>query len=124
VIFDNPDTRNIKTAAQWYFDSLSQGKSTTSFILASIAMECLYGESDSKSDLSIGALISNRFAYSTCTTERMRKSKIKSFKDIYAIRSKIVHSGKNTLIEKEMNDLKTLKLYCTQSILSESKLHG
>jgi hypothetical protein len=23
-----------------------------------------------------------------------------------------------------MNDLKTLKLYCTQSILSESKLHG
>jgi len=119
-IFSDKKNQNLRLSVQWYFDAVTSSDDITSYVQATIAMESLYGDSEDSNDIGIGALLANRFAYSTATTKYMRDLKISEFKRLYKIRCKIVHSGKNSLNTKERSDSQTLRLFCAEAISVES----
>ena len=90
-------TDQILLASQWLFDSHSGQDELLSFVQSMIVLEILLGDKSISDEIGIGELISNRFAYLIGTTHEQRASLLKEFKEIYRVRSQIVHSGKHRL---------------------------
>ena len=81
-------------AAQWLFDGSTGHDPLLTFVQSMVVLEILLGDKSQSDQLSISTLISNRLAYLVGKTHEERTSLIATFKEIYAVRSQIVHSGK------------------------------
>lgn len=110
---------NLKTAAQWFFDSIMSSNSMISFIQATTAIEVMFGDKDETEKVGLTNLLANRYAFSVGTSHKDRINKLKEFKRIYGIRCSIVHNGKNKLSTKEMSDYEKLKTICALILSKE-----
>ena len=99
-ILDSDDeyAEAIKTASQWYFEGLCTENETFKFVKYVIAIESLLG--DPKEEGRITERLSDRCAYLLADNPKERKTIKKSFKDIYKIRSAIIHR-RSTRIQEE-----------------------
>ncbi len=101
LILQSSNSKNIKLSARWLFDSYCGRDKLLSYVQATVALEILLGDEEADANVSLGTLIANRCAYLIATSPEGRSNIIGAFRDIYRIRSKIVHRGKSRLNSDE-----------------------
>jgi hypothetical protein len=74
------------------------------------------------SKASLGEIIGNRIAFLIGETHQERISLLNDFKNIYSVRSKILHRGKHRLVGEERGSLTRLQRLCERSLGAEAKL--
>jgi len=84
-----PDAERIRTAVEWSFDSQQNDNETFAFIQACIGLEALIGD-DSK-DEPLTARLADRCAYLLGKGHKDRARIRERFKDMYDVRSKLIH---------------------------------
>jgi len=89
VSLESDDKKRINLSLEWAFDSLSAGNMTTTFIHKCIALEALLGDDVAESGLT--ATLSDRCAYLIGRTDSQRKKIRSQFRDLYKMRSKVMH---------------------------------
>jgi len=120
-IYQNQNYENkerLLLANQWLLDSYIGDNELMAFVQAMIAMEVLLGGDESK-ETSLTELICNRCAYFVGETHEEIKSIMKELRDIYKIRSGIVHRGKPILTIEEREKLHKLRNLCRKVIFKE-----
>ncbi|HIE5648370.1 TPA: hypothetical protein ACXNQV_000165 [Stenotrophomonas maltophilia] len=101
LILRSKEGKNIKLSARWLFDSYCGRDKLLSYVQATVALEILLGDEDADANVGLGTLIANRCAYLIATSPEGRANIVGAFRDIYRIRSKIVHRGKSRLNSDE-----------------------
>lgn len=112
----------ILLASQWLFDSYCTNNDLLSFVQVTVAAEILLGDKASSDELGLGVLLRNRCAYLIGTTQEQRDGILDDFKEIYNVRSKIVHAGKNRITKDEWQLFNKLRWMCKRIIQEEVKL--
>ncbi|MBU8932465.1 MAG: hypothetical protein KOO62_00515 [candidate division Zixibacteria bacterium] len=121
--FENPErARKLLLASQWLFDSLGGTNELLSFVQAMVVLEILLGSKTDSEATGLGALLRNRCAYLISKTHQQREDIQVMFKDIYDVRSKIVHSGKSNLNMRERELFTHLQRMCRRVIQEEVEL--
>ncbi|PCJ99970.1 MAG: hypothetical protein COA45_03920 [Zetaproteobacteria bacterium] len=121
--FNNRDqNKNILLAAQWLFDSYCGKNQLLSYIQMIVVLEILLGDKASSNQVGLGVLLGNRCAYLIGHTKTQRDEILKDFKEIYDVRSKIVHRGKSKLNAYEFSLFRKLQWMCRRIIQKEIEL--
>lgn len=81
----------IRLAASWLFDGRNTRNGVTAFLFNTIVLEILLGDRQEADTIGLGALLANRCAYLIGESSAERGQILADFKNIYTIRSKIVH---------------------------------
>ena len=89
------DAPRIRTALEWAFDSAQNDNQTLSFLQACIGLEALLGDDDKTEPLT--ARLADRCAYLLGKTQHNREEIRRKFKDMYEVRSKLVHGRRPRL---------------------------
>lgn len=114
--------RKLILASQWFFDSYCGTNELLSFVQAAVVMEILLGEKAVSDLMGLGELLRNRCAYLIGKSNKQREDILNDFKEIYEVRSKIVHSGKSRLNLKERGLFSKLQWMCRRVIDEEVRL--
>lgn len=123
TVFSNPEkSERIFRASQWLFDSYLGGNELLAFIQTTIAIEILLGKDSAKGEISLSELLSNRCAYLIGDTHSQRHDILSDFREIYRIRSEIVHRGKSKLRSTERVLFDKLRWICRRVIDEEITL--
>ncbi|HYG08130.1 MAG TPA: hypothetical protein VD865_17200 [Stenotrophomonas sp.] len=117
-----PAGANIALAARWLFDSYCGQDALLQYVQAAVAIEILLGDENADPDVGLTALMANRCAYLIAKTPDARGELIKLFREIYKVRSKIVHRGKNRLNRQEQQLFLALRDICRSVIRAEQEL--
>lgn len=97
---DDEETIQLKAGINWAFDALINQNETFSFVQACIAIEAILGSSNP--DESLTKSIINRCVYLLGESVSERKALAEDVREIYKIRSKIVHGSRKKLKNKEI----------------------
>lgn len=120
-ILDKDETLpQIALAGRWLFDSYSNDDALMGFMQLAICAEVLLGTEDGGEGLT--ALLANRCAYLIANSSKERDDLIAEFKNIYKVRSKIVHRGLGALKENERNQFQRLRMICNRILQREIQL--
>lgn len=92
---NEPESARVKSAIEWCFDSKVNENETLSFLQICIGLESLLGDDDSNGGLT--ETLADRCAYLISNNIKERSTIKKQFKDLYKVRSKLVHGVKTTL---------------------------
>lgn len=122
TIFRSSEGKNVALSSRWLFDSLCGKDPLLQYIQATVAIEILLGDEEADPDVGLTTLMANRFAYSIAKTPAARTQFLKKFRDIYHVRSKIVHRGKSRLNRREVQLFELLHLLLRLVIDSEQRL--
>lgn len=117
-------TQRIIRSAIWFFDSHYGRNELLRFIQAMIAMEIVLGEKKSTDIIGIQELLRNRCAYLIGNSHQQREEVLREFAEIYNVRSKIVHEGKDQINKKEAKLFGSLQWMVSRVLQEELKLTG
>jgi hypothetical protein len=118
----SPRSDTITLAAEWFFDSYKGFDQVLSYVRQMICLEIILGEHADTSKLSLGDLLGNRLAYLIGKSHVERSAILSEFKNVYKVRSKIVHHGKHKLTIQEHEHRRSLQLFCKRALQEESIL--
>lgn len=122
-MFDNPqETKQLRLAAQWFFDSYRNEDNLLSFIQLMTVLEILLGNKAESDKIGLGNLLKNRCAYFIANTIEEREFILKSFDEIYDVRSRILHDGKSHLNASDIGSFIKLQHICNRLISKELKI--
>lgn len=122
-VFQNEEkARKLLLASQWLFDSYCGRNQLLSFVQTTVAMEILLGEKVISDLMGLGELLRNRCAYLIGESHKQREEILNEFKEIYDVRSKIVHRGKSKLNLHERSLFSKLQWMCRRVIQEEIEL--
>lgn len=122
VFTNNEKAQKLIRASQWLFDSYCGKNELLSFVQTTVVMEILLGEKGISDLMGLSELLRNRCAYLIGTTHKQREDILKDFKEIYDVRSKIVHRGKEKLNLNERFLFLKLQWMCRRVIQKEIEL--
>lgn len=122
VFVNTEKTEKIILAGQWFFDSYSGRNELLSFIQTMVALEILLGDKATSDVVGLGELLRNRCAYLIGKDHLQRENILQEFKEIYDIRSRIVHRGKSRLTFNERRLFHNLQWMCRRVIQEEINL--
>ncbi len=114
--------KNVLLGAQWLFESYCGNDELLRFVQAAVVVEILLGDKASSDQTGLGELLANRCAYLIAGSHSQRNEILRDFRDIYEVRSKIVHSGKNRLALGERTLFDKLLWMCRRIIQEEAEL--
>ncbi|MEB0773576.1 hypothetical protein [Citrobacter portucalensis] len=114
---DSKESLRIKAAIDWLVYSKITEDDTMSFIQSCMGLEAIFGDDDYEGSLT--TILSDRCAYLIGRNIKDRNEIKKMFREIYQIRSKIIHGVRNYLSEKEKRMLYIAKIFLRRSILKE-----
>lgn len=114
--------QRLLTACAWLFDSTVNDDNLLGFVQAMVVLEILLGDDVPSGELTLGALLRNRCAYLISESIDEREDIKKKLKEIYDVRSKIVHRGKSKLSISEHSMLTELRGICHRVIHEEFNL--
>lgn len=112
--FAHPQTRS---AARWYLDSYSGTNGLLQVVQATVALEILLGDRREAEEVGLTALLANRLAYLIGRTPTERQTTLKRFRQLYDLRSQIVHAGKSLLSAEERTAVYEIRELARKSIL-------
>jgi len=112
----------ILRGSQWYFDSFASENVLDAYIRATVAVEIMLGEEDGQDGIGLTTMLANRCAYLISNNHDERENFLDDFREIYKLRSKIVHTGFDRLMQREQDMLYKLQWICLRIIQKESKL--
>lgn len=121
-ILSHLNSASIRLAAQWYWDSYKGTDEVLEYVRRMISLEILLGEGADTAKASLGEILGNRLAYLVGKTHEGRSKTLADFKDIYNIRSKILHRGKHRLVGDDRSAKMKLNNLCKQAIREEARL--
>ncbi len=122
-VFSNTEqSERLFLAGQWFFESYMGRNELLSFVQLMVSLEILLGDKASSDIIGLGELLRNRCAYLIGKDHEQREKILKDFKDIYDIRSKIVHRGKSKLTRRESALFNHLQWICRRVIQEEIEL--
>ncbi len=122
-VFSNRNlTDKILLACQWLFESYSGKNELLSFVQTTIVIEILLGDKATSDQMGLGVLLRNRCAYLIGNTQSQRDEILRDFQEIYNVRSKIVHGGKNRISLDESQLYRKLQWMCRRVIQEEVDL--
>lgn len=107
-------------AGRWLFDSRSNGDVLMGFMQLAICAEVLLGTEDGGEGVT--AMLATRCAYLIADSTKERDDLMTEFRNIYKVRSKIVHRGLGTLKENERNQFRRLRIICNRVLQKEIQL--
>lgn len=110
------DTSPILAAAEWGFDSWASINETVSFIQVCIGLEAILGD-DNKT--AVSKVLTERCAFILGKSTQERNRIRAEFKEIYKIRSEIVHGRKVRLDKEGENALLQATYYLKMLLLQE-----
>ncbi|TKJ40079.1 hypothetical protein CEE37_10095 [candidate division LCP-89 bacterium B3_LCP] len=116
---EDDQSKRIKKACQWYFESQIGKNEILSFVQAVVVLEILLGKGSQHNEVGLGELIGNRSAYLIGDSHKKRKLILEKFREIYTTRSKIVHGGENRLDLKAKYLMYHLQEICEKVIYKE-----
>lgn len=122
ALYHKDKANDLMLASNWYFDSLINKNDLLAFVQAVVVLEILLGDKAKSDIIGIGELLRNRCAYLISDNIEERDEILNKFNEIYKVRSKIVHGGKNELELEEKKSLKYLQEVCARVIRAEIKL--
>ena len=93
-----------------------------SFVQSMVVLEILLGDEETSDEIGLGELLRNRCAYLIGKSHQQRSDRLREFKEIYRVRSQIVHSGKSRLTPHERVLFDTLRWMCRRVIHEELSL--
>lgn len=114
---DSKESLRIKAAIDWLVYSRITEDDTMSFIQSCMGLEAIFGDDDYEGSLT--TILSDRCAYLIGRNIKDRNEIKKMFREIYQIRSKIIHGVRNYLSEKDKRMLYIAKIFLRRSILKE-----
>lgn len=122
-VFSNESkSRKLLLGSQWLFDSYCGKNELLSFVQTAVVLEILLGEKAVSDIMGLGELLRNRCAYLIGESHKQRQEILKEFKDIYDVRSGIVHQGKSRLNLHERSLFSKLQWMCRRVIQEEVDL--
>jgi hypothetical protein len=107
---------------KWLFDSYSGDDQLLQYIQATVVVETLLGDKAASDQVGLGALLGNRCAYLIGYSSSQRDELLEDFRQIYDVRSRIVHGGKSRLKRKEADLFYKLRWICGRIIQREAEL--
>lgn len=113
-------TRRIFSAAEWHIDSMADNNTTMELLKLCIGLESIYGDDNSNGNLTES--LADRCAYSLGTTHDERKTIKAEFREIYRIRSKLVHGVTNRLSPEDRDRIRSASSLLRRSIIKEVSL--
>lgn len=114
---------NLGLAAEWFFDSFKGRDEILTYVRRMTCLEILLGEHADSSKVSLGDILSNRLAYLIGKSHADREKVLEEFREIYKLRSRILHHGKHRFTSKERTTLWTLRSFCERALQAEAELH-
>jgi hypothetical protein len=114
--------QKILLGSQWLFDSYCGKNELLSFVQTVVVMEILLGEKAVSDLLGLGELLRNRCAYLIAESHKQREEVLADFREIYELRSKIVHRGKVKLNLTEKSLFSKLQWMCRRVIQEEVRM--
>src|SRR3546814_7463247 len=85
-------------------------------------IEILCGEHADTSKVSLGELLGNRLAYLIGRSHADREKVLRDFRDIYSLRSRILHHGKHRFSLEERAHLWELRGFYERALEAEAKM--
>lgn len=122
VALSHDGAKRIQLASKWLFESYCGRDALQQFIQAAVAIEILLGDGEAPKDISLNTLMANRCAYLVGRTPQQRDELVDEFREIYKVRSKIVHTGKSRLSTAESKLFFSLQKLCARVIKAELAL--
>lgn len=113
---------NLVLGCKWFLDSYLGTDQVMGYVQAAVALESLLGEKAESNLVGIGALLSNRCAYMLAESVDDRRRLMKEVKDVYDVRSKIVHAGQSRLAGEDHGNFVKLHRICGDVIRHETNL--
>ncbi len=114
---DSKSAQYLKSAIEWAFDSEVEDNETVSFIQLCIGLEAVLGEDSGRESLT--ETLADRCAYLLGNSIENRKRIREKFRELYRLRSNLVHGRSITLKDKEKEFLRWGRLVLTRIILRE-----
>lgn len=121
-VFRSDLGQNIALSARWLFESHCGHDALLQYVQAAVAIEILLGDEEADPGVGLTTLMANRCAFSIAKTPAARTTFLKMFRDIYKVRSKIVHRGKSRLDAHEMRLFRQLRLILRMVIDHEQRM--
>lgn len=109
-------------AGRWLLDSYVTQNQLLAFVQCAVALEILLGDKAVSDVLGIGELLRNRCAYLIGKSHQQRLDILNDFNEIYKVRSKIVHRGKDRLTGQEMQLFYKLRWMVSRVVQEEVEL--
>lgn len=106
-------------AGRWLFDSRANRDSVMGFMQLAICAEVLLGTEEGEG---ITGMLASRCAYLIATSAKEREALVGEFKNIYKVRSKIVHRGLGGFKEHERRQYQRLRVICSRILQKEIDL--
>jgi hypothetical protein len=122
VFSRGPKADLVALASEWFLDSYTGHDELLSYVQAMVALEILLGDKAASDEIGLGRLLGNRCAYLIGTTQEERATILSDFKQIYDVRSDIVHEGKSRLTHNERILFWKLQRLCHRVIYKEVQL--
>jgi Apea-like HEPN len=114
--------QSIILASQWLLDSYTGQDELLNYVQAMVVLEILLGDKATSDEIGLGQLLRNRCAYLIGGSHEQRAAVLRTFDDIYRVRSQIVHRGKHRLIAKDRWLFHQLLLLCHRVLQKEVDL--
>ncbi|WP_162876606.1 HEPN domain-containing protein [Achromobacter dolens] len=111
------NSRSIRRALEWSFDAAIDEDTTTSFIKTCIGLEAVLAEQSQ--GVGITEQLADRCAFILGKTAEDRKKTRDEMKEIYQLRSKIVHGVSSGLTHKEAEIAKQANMYLRRILHTE-----
>lgn len=122
IFASDPEAERLRLAARWLFDSYATENELLAYVQAMVCLEIILGDASLIGEIGLGELLRNRCAYLIGKTSVQRNEILKDFKEIYDVRSHIVHRGKNRISARERGYYSKLIWYCKRCIQEELNL--
>lgn len=116
------EAERLRLAARWLFDSYATENELLAYVQAMVCLEIILGDASLLGEITLGELLRNRCAYLIGKTSVQRSEILRDFKEIYDVRSHIVHRGKSRMSAREREHYGKLVWYCKRCIQEELKL--
>ncbi|WP_155624796.1 HEPN domain-containing protein [Burkholderia vietnamiensis] len=120
-LMNNPDVdvnvRSIRRALEWSFDSAIDEDTTTSFVKTCIGLEAVLAEQSQ--NLGITEQLADRCAFILNKTTEDRRKTREEMREIYQLRSKIVHGVSSGLTHKETKIVTLAQSYLNRVLRAE-----
>ena len=113
-----PDAERIRAAVEWSFDSRQSDNETLALIQACIGLEALIG--DDSTDEPLTARLADRCAYLLGKGHKDRAKIRKDFKEMYEVRSKVIHGRSQRLNLPDSQQLHFAQFVLTSVITTEA----
>lgn len=99
VVSHKEGAERVRAAIEWLFDSMASDTDTLSFLQICFGLEALLGEGDS--DQGLTKTLADRCAYLVANSVEQRRQIKERFRDLYQVRSNLVHGTSRQLNESE-----------------------